>query len=85
MMSLKCHPGHPCLSLSYDIFLLTILDALVLQMPMSSLHESPMVSIAHNPSPLSTLHLCLLANEAENEADTVLHLPAPSWFQWRER
>lgn len=48
---------------------------------MSSLHEPLPVSVVRNPSPslpLSSLHLCLLPNEAENESDTVLHLPAPA-------
>lgn len=50
-------------------------------MPISSLHESLLVSVVQNPSPsqrLSSLHLRLLPNGAENESDTVLHLPAPA-------
>lgn len=50
-------------------------------MAMSFLHESLWVSVVQNPSPillLSSLHLRLLPNGAENESDTILHLPAPA-------
>lgn len=68
-------------SLSYSIFLPRMLEALVSWLPVPSLLQSLLVAVVQSPSPnllFSSLHLRLLPNEAENESDIVLHLPAPA-------
>lgn len=70
--------------LTHSLFLPTLLE---LDCPalhiLSSLVPAVavVVAVVHSPSPnplLSSLHLRLLPNEAENESDIVLHLPAPA-------
>lgn len=68
--------------LTHSLFLPTLLE---LGRPalhiLSSLVPTVAVAVVHSPSPnplLSSLHLRLLPNEAENESDIVLHLPAPA-------
>lgn len=58
------------------------MEALVSRLPVPSFLWALLVALVQSPSPkllLSSLHLCLLPNEAENESDIVLHLPAPAW------
>lgn len=74
------HPGSSLSqSLSHSIFLPTTLGSF--PVPCALFLESLLVPIVQSPSPnllLSSLHLYLLPNGAENESDTVLHLPAPA-------